>query len=121
MFGRLEKSEFIRTICETFFATSLPSAIEIAQFASLSASVSFTPSPVIATVCPFAFRVLMIRTFCSGVTLPNIEYSSQIAASSSFVSSSQEMYLSASFIPTFLAIEETVAAWSPDMTFTVTP
>ena len=40
----------------TFFAASLPAAMAIEQSDSLKASTSFTPSPVIATVCPLLLK-----------------------------------------------------------------
>ena len=51
--GSDAKSEFNNTRLAVFFAASLPDAIAILTSASLSASTSFTPSPVIATVCPW--------------------------------------------------------------------
>ena len=50
------KSEFKSTICDTCLATSLASGRVMLQSACLNAITSFTPSPVIATVCPFACR-----------------------------------------------------------------
>ena len=48
--GMDAKFESISTIFATCRAASLPEAIAIEQSASFSASTSFTPSPVIATV-----------------------------------------------------------------------
>ena len=48
------KSGFSNTICDTCFAASFASGNVMLQSASLSAITSFTPSPVIATLCPFA-------------------------------------------------------------------
>ena len=52
------------------FATSVPT-IPIAQpiSAFLSAGLSFTPSPVIATTSPFFCHAFTILTLCSGDTL----------------------------------------------------
>ena len=72
-FGIDEKSEFNSTNCETFLAASLPFAITTLQSASFSAKTSFTPSPVIATVCPCSFSAQIISFFCIGETLPKIE------------------------------------------------
>ena len=47
----------------TFFAASEPEAIAIEQSDSFNASTSLTPSPVIATVCPFAFRAFTSNNF----------------------------------------------------------
>ncbi len=53
-----------------FFATSVP-VIPIAtpMSAFLSASASFTPSPVMDVICPFSFSAVTILTLCSGDTL----------------------------------------------------
>ena len=48
--GMREKSESSKTTCEACMAASLPEAIAILQSASFMARMSFTPSPVIATV-----------------------------------------------------------------------
>ena len=44
------------TTCDACTAASLPDAIATLQSASFNASTSFTPSPVIATVLPWAFK-----------------------------------------------------------------
>ena len=63
-----------KTRLETFLAASLPDATETAQSASFIARISFTPSPVIATVLP-AFLIERISiAFCSGVTRPKTVY-----------------------------------------------
>jgi len=49
-FGIDAKFESNKTKLDTFLVTSLPDAMAMLQSASLSASTSFTPSPVIATV-----------------------------------------------------------------------
>ena len=56
------------------FATSVPT-IPIAQpmSAFFKAGASFTPSPVIATISPFACHALTILTLCSGATLAYTE------------------------------------------------
>ena len=48
--GMAAKLDSSRTICETWLAASEPEAIAMEQSASFSASTSFTPSPVMATV-----------------------------------------------------------------------
>ena len=53
---------------------SLPEATEIAQSASFIAKISFTPSPVIATVLPACLIERIKSAFCSGVTRPNTVY-----------------------------------------------
>ena len=47
----------------TFLAASDPDAIAMEQSASFNASTSFTPSPVIATVCPFALSAFISASF----------------------------------------------------------
>ena len=49
--------------------------------ASLSASTSLTPSPVIATVCPRDCSACTMARFWSGRTRPNVVYSSRVSAS----------------------------------------
>jgi hypothetical protein len=51
--------------------------------ASLSASASFTPSPVIATTCPRDCSAFTIARFCCGVTRPKTDAFSTTLASSS--------------------------------------
>ncbi len=72
--GIESKLESNNTYSETFLAASVPDATAIAQSDCLSARTSFTPSPVIATVC-FSFCIASINIFLPcGVTLPNILY-----------------------------------------------
>ena len=54
--GREEKLESSSTSWEICRAASLPEAMAILQSASLRASTSLTPSPVMATVCPSSCR-----------------------------------------------------------------
>ncbi len=81
--GMEEKSEFISTRSEIWAATSLPEAIAMEQSASLRASTSLTPSPVMATVCPAFCRAWMSSFFWLGFTLPKTLYSWQAASTSS--------------------------------------
>ena len=74
--GILEKSESKSTSCATLEAASLPEAIATLQSASLSASTSFTPSPVMATVFLCSFSACTSIRFWLGVTRPNTVYSS---------------------------------------------
>ena len=69
--GMEAKLESSSTMWLTWLAASLPEAMAMEQSASLSASTSFTPSPVIATVCPRALSARTKRRFWSGVTRPN--------------------------------------------------
>ena len=116
--GMLPKLLSISTRWLTFLAASLPEATEIAQSASFSAKMSFTPSPVIATVLP---SVLIARTkmaFCSGVTLPKTVYLLATFSTSFSFSPSREMNLSAWSMPARLATSETVMGLSPEITLT---
>ena len=79
------KSESINTNCDTFLAASLPFTTDILQSAFFNASTSFTPSPVIATVCFSSFSASINSFFCSGVTLPNTVYLTAASLSSSIV------------------------------------
>ena len=104
-----------------FLATSLPSAIAIEQSASLSARVSLTPSPVIATTLPLFLSAFTMVYFCSGVTLPNTVNWSAICSTSLVLRFSSERYLSLFSTPTRCAIFDTVAGSSPEIIFISTP
>ena len=85
--------------------------------AVFNAGLSFTPSPVIATISPFFCHAFTIRTLCSGETLAYTEYflTSFANCSSDILSNSNPVNASLSFsnIPIFLAIATAVALWSP--------
>ena len=104
----------------TLRAASLPAAMATEQSASLIAKISFTPSPIIATVCPFAFCALISKHFCSGVTLPNTVYWLAASTTSCEEKPSNDIYLSASATPTLLATSETVSGLSPLIIFICT-
>ena len=70
-FGMAAKSLSTSTSCATLRAASEPAAMATLQSACLSASVSFTPSPVMATMWPFSWRATTNAFFCSGFTRPN--------------------------------------------------
>ncbi len=58
----------------TMSAASLVTSVPVMPMATpisacLRAGASFTPSPVMATICPFFFSALTIRILCSGETL----------------------------------------------------
>ena len=71
--GMEAKLESSSTSWETVRAASLPDAIAMLQSASFRANTSLTPSPVMATVCPWALSALTKESFCWGVTRPNTE------------------------------------------------
>ena len=58
------------TMSDASFVTSVP-VIPMAMpiSACFSAGASLTPSPVMATISPFFFNALTIRSLCSGATL----------------------------------------------------
>ena len=95
--------------------------------ASLRASTSFTPSPVIATVRPRDCRALTMACFWWGVTRPNTAGPElpRVRASASASSPSgrvrASMPSSAPGIPARRATAATVAGWSPEMTFRSRP
>ena len=120
IFGIELKLLSIKTRWLTFLAASLPEATDIAQSASFRASMSFTPSPVIATVFPSDFIARTSIAFCSGVTLPNTVYLFATFSTSLSFSPSSEMNFSAPSIPARRATSETVTGLSPEITFTAT-
>lgn len=73
--GIAAKSELRSTNLAARHAASLPEAMAIPQSASLRASTSFTPSPVMATVCPARWRARTSFRFWFGVTRPKTVYS----------------------------------------------
>ena len=64
------KSLSTSTISATLRAASEPAAMATEQSASLSASTSLTPSPVMATVCSRRLSACTSSRFCCGVTRP---------------------------------------------------
>ena len=82
---------------------------------------SFTPSPVIATVCPSSFKASIITSFCSGVTRPKIVYSLVTCLTSSNDMPSNEINLSAPSIPARRAISAADSGLSPVIMRIFTP
>ena len=110
------------TTCAAWHAASLPDAIATLQSASLSASTSLTPSPVMATVFPWSFNAWTNWRFCPGVTRPNTVYFAiAFAISSSVWSVVASTYSSAFTIPASFATSDTVSGLSPEITLTSTP
>ena len=68
--GMEAKSLSTSTISATFRAASDPAAIATEQSASFKARTSFTPSPVMATMCPRRLSARTSSRFCCGVTRP---------------------------------------------------
>ena len=120
--GICAKSESNKTTWAAWAAASLPELNATLQSASLSASISLTPSPVIATVCPCFFNEFTICFFCLGVTRPNTVYFlTAISISAAFLSFLASIYFSAFLIPAFPATSDAVSGLSPDITITDTP
>ena len=69
--GMLAKSLSTSTSWATLRAASEPAAMATEQSACLRASVSFTPSPVMATTWPCSCSAMTNCFFCSGFTRPN--------------------------------------------------
>ena len=70
--GKCEKSLSAKTSSETLRAAAEPEDIATEQSASLRASTSFTPSPVIVTQCPSVCRARTSLRFAAGVTRPKM-------------------------------------------------
>jgi hypothetical protein len=90
--------------------------------AFLRAGASLTPSPVIATICPFRLSVSTRRTLSSGVTraitpIPSIASSS----SSSLIAANSAPVMARPSMPSCLAIAAAVTAWSPVIIRTLIP
>ncbi len=86
--GSVAKSLSSSTIRATARAAGLPLPIATPTSASLRARTSFTPSPVIATVCPRAVSARTSARFCSGATRPSTTARSAASASASCSSGS---------------------------------
>ncbi|MPN05321.1 hypothetical protein SDC9_152571 [bioreactor metagenome] len=99
------------------FETSVP-VIPIAtpMSAPLRAGASLTPSPVMATMCPFSLRDSIILSLCAGVTRAKTPCFMAAPASSCFSMPSISLpvtALSPSVMPTAFAMASAVTAWSP--------
>ena len=93
----------------------IPMAMPTSAF--LSAGASFTPSPVMAVICPLFCHALTILILFSGETLAYTEIFStfSLSHSSSFLSSIRPVIaISPSrYIPASLAMATAVVLWSP--------
>ena len=78
------KSSCSSTKADASRATSVPRPpMAMPMWADFRAGASFTPSPVMATISPLAFRALTIRSFCSGTTRAKMLTSRMRSANSS--------------------------------------
>ncbi len=103
----------------TDLAAGVPEPIAIPRSASLRASVSLTPSPVMATTSLRRWRACNSVRFASGVTRPNtaVASASSASASGSSGSSRASTYRSAPGTLHRRAIAATVTGLSPEITF----
>ncbi len=77
------KLSSVRIMSPASLATSVPvTPMAIPMSAALRAGASFTPSPVMATMCPLRLKALRIFTLCFGLTRANMRIFSQILVSS---------------------------------------
>ena len=120
--GSAAKSESSSTSCATWLAACAPDAIAMPQSASFNASTSFTPSPVMATVWPFACKAWTSWRFCSGVTRPKtVHFSAASASAASLCSVAASTQCSAPAMPALAATWLTACGSSPEMTLIFTP
>jgi hypothetical protein len=92
--------------------------------AFFSAGASFTPSPVIATITPFACNALTKRSLCSGLVRAKTSYSITAVSISISVICSKSLPCNAllpSPMPSSRAMVRAVSAWSPVIILTVIP
>ena len=120
--GSVAKLLLSRTIWATARVASEPEPIATPMSASLRARTSFTPSPVIATVCPWDCSAPTMSRFCCGVTRPKTVSASRAVAISSRSAGSRRAstVFSAPGRPSLPATAPTDTALSPEMTFAVT-
>ena len=111
-----------RTSSATDLAAGVPAPIAMPRSASFRASVSLTPSPVMATTSPRLWAALTSDRLTSGVTRPNTAIGAAAAASCSASSGSvrASIHRSAAGTPQRAAIAATVRGLSPEITFVVT-
>ncbi len=116
------KLSSVMTMAAASLATSVPlTPIAMPMSACFSAGASFTPSPVIATTSPPAWRASTIRSLCSGETRANTPTSaatfcqpsaSRSASSRPWAVRSGRPWGSRSR-PSCRPISAAVASWSP--------
>ena len=115
------KSRSNRTICAACSVASAPPPMAMEQSAALSEGMSFTPSPVMATLCPSALSASTKICFRAGVSRPKITLSAAAARSSSSLRREQSAIRSAPGSSSVRATAETVRGSSPERTRTETP
>ncbi len=119
------RSSSVSTREAASLASSLPRLpMATPMCAAFSAGPSFTPSPVMATTWPSAFKALMMRSLASGnmrVKMSVRRTASLNAGSSKRSSSSPSMVRRSPWKPICLAMAAVVTALSPVMIFTWMP
>ena len=119
--GRVANRSSSSTICATARVAGEPEPIATPRSASLSASTSLTPSPVMATVCPRDCRAETMARFCCGVTRPNTSAPATFSVNSSpSAGRVRASTASATETPSDRVTAPTEAALSPEITFTAT-
>ena len=108
------------TIWATAREAGLPEPIATPMSASLRASTSLTPSPVIATVWSRDCRACTMARFWSGRTRPKVVYSSMVSASASGSVGSSRASMVSPCRPSEPATAPTDTALSPEITLTET-
>jgi hypothetical protein len=113
----------VRIIVAASFETSVPVIpMAMPMSALFSAGASFTPSPVIATMCPFRFSDSTSRTLSSGATRAITPMSSMALSSwSSDIALNSAPVIAFPGMPSSLAIAAAVTAWSPVIIRTCMP
>ncbi len=120
--GRVANLPSSNTSCATDRVAAAPDPMATPMSASLRASASLTPSPVIATTWPRDCSAPTIARFWAGVTRPKTEFVSKTVANASWSSGrSRASIASSTCSPTFRATAPTVRGLSPEMTFSATP
>ena len=119
--GRVAKRSSSSTNSATDRAAGVPDPMAMPRSASFSASVSFTPSPVIATTAPAAWAARTSERLTCGVTRPKTATSSIAAPTASSPSSVRaSTQRSPTGTPQRSAIAATVRGLSPEITFSST-
>ncbi len=114
--GRAAKLLSSSTIWATARVASEPEPMATPMSASFRASTSFTPSPVIATVCPRDWSAPTMSRFCCGVTRPKTVPASRAFAIAGRSAGSRPAATAVPSRPSFAATAPTETALSPEMT-----
>ena len=116
-----EKSESGSTSSAVVLAASLPLRTAAEQSALRIARRSFTPSPIIVTLCPHACSAATISRLVSGVALPNTEQVWAVSFSCDADRVLTSVNRSAPLTPHCFAAAAAATGLSPEMIFTSIP